>query len=510
MKTKIRFKHSDFYEYLSSLNSSWSRLTRIIVLLLFVHTFSCESAVFDSDQTVTDIDGNVYETVRIGSQKWMAENLRVTRFQDGTPIANVTNSFEWNNTNSPAWVYYENNSDYDTKYGKLYNWYTVSDDRGICPEGWYVPDKASWNLLDSYLGDNQGSKLKTAGTEYWGAENTRATNETGFSALPGGLISSEGEFDSEGSWGYWWSSSSLSQSNAHSYVLATIWETSLPQWGSANKNNGFSIRCIKDSDPTAQYYFESAQIKIREKDYNNAIQDLNKAVALDSNDTAFYFARGEAKYALSDFQGVIEDMNKIIELDPNESDAYGYRAFAFWELGEQEKALNELKDFVKYSENVDKYQGHRTMAELLFELDKHEKALVEMNKSIELAYKYVEDENKISELYEYRGNIKAFMEDGKGMLNDWNRSLELNPDNSMLYIMRGHFFQELQDHESAVSDFLSAINLKPFRQEIVMAYLRIGISYYHLNNLQLACFYWDTATQLGNEVAHDLMAQYCN
>ena len=470
----------------------------------------CISCSYSNDDIVEDIDGNIYEVVQIGDQTWMAENLQTTRFRDGSPIANVSNSFEWKITEGPAWVYYENTIDYDTLYGKLYNWYAVDDERGLCPEGWHVPDQASWNLLESYLGSNQGSKLKTAGTDYWGAENTRATNESGFSALPGGSINSNGEFADDGYWGYWWSSSSLNQSEALSYVLATLWETTIPGAPfSRDKNNGLSIRCIKYSDPTAQYYFQSAEIKGRNGDYQDMIQELNKAIYLDSSNPDFYLARSEAKLYLSDPQGAKEDINRAIEINQELAEAYGVRAYALWQLGEYEKAFNDLDDFIKYSDDELKYQGYRIMAELKLELEDYEKALLEINKSIDLAYRHLDDEIEISELYSYRGEIKGYMGDGKGMYNDFSRALELNSDNHTLYIKRGLISQFIEDHESAVSDFLSAINLRPFQQEVVMAYLEIGVSYYHLNNLQRACSYWDTATRLGVQDARELMTNFC-
>jgi len=145
-------------------------------------------------QTVTDIDGNVYNTVTIGTQVWMAENLRVTHYGNGDPIPNIKDDSVWNSLCDPYYLtgtgarcYWNDDSvSYASDYGALYNYYTIADSRKIAPVGWHVPSLYDWVILRDYLGpDSAGGKLKEAGTTHWQSPNTDATNETGFTALPG-------------------------------------------------------------------------------------------------------------------------------------------------------------------------------------------------------------------------------------------------------------------------------------------------------------------------------------
>jgi len=148
--------------------------------------------------TVTDIDGNVYKTVKIGDQWWMAENLKVRHYRNGDPIPHEINNVEWIMLTTGAYCYYDNDSSHAADYGALYNWYTVSDFRNIAPEGWHVPTDEEWKELEMALGisqeyadstewrgTNEGGKLKETGTTHWNSPNEGATNESGFTARAG-------------------------------------------------------------------------------------------------------------------------------------------------------------------------------------------------------------------------------------------------------------------------------------------------------------------------------------
>jgi uncharacterized protein (TIGR02145 family) len=138
--------------------------------------------------TVTDIDGNIYHTVTIGTQVWMVENLKTTKYRNGDPIPNVTGN-AWAALTTGAYCWYNNDAaTYKATYGALYNWYAVADSRNIAPTGWHVPTDAEWTTLTTFLGGESvaGGKLKETGTNHWTSPNTGATNETGFTALPGG------------------------------------------------------------------------------------------------------------------------------------------------------------------------------------------------------------------------------------------------------------------------------------------------------------------------------------
>jgi uncharacterized protein (TIGR02145 family) len=146
---------------------------------------------------LVDIDGNNYPVVKIGNQIWMKENLRVSRYRNGDPIPIVTDNTAWSGLTTGARSWYNNDStSFEIPYGNLYNWYAASDNRNICPPGWHVPSDADWTVLTNYLGGESvaGGKMKSVGTAYWNSPNVGATNESGFSSLPGGSRGNGGSF----------------------------------------------------------------------------------------------------------------------------------------------------------------------------------------------------------------------------------------------------------------------------------------------------------------------------
>jgi len=197
-----------------------------------------------SYETMSDIDGNVYRTIKIGTQTWMAENLKVTRYSNGDTIPNVTNGTEWLNLTTGAYCDYENTASNSTVYGKLYNWYALADSRNIAPAGWHVASDAEWTTLTAFLGGEAVArgKLKEIGTAHWLSPNYSATNETGFSALPGGFYYG-GSFYSLGSYGYWWSSTEYS-SNA--WLRSMNYNDGEVYRGNYGKFYSFSVRCVRD------------------------------------------------------------------------------------------------------------------------------------------------------------------------------------------------------------------------------------------------------------------------
>ena len=202
-------------------------------------------------ETVTDIDGNVYRTVTIGTQVWTVENLKTTKLNDGTPIPLLTDNTEWRSLTTPGYSWYNNDAaTYKTTYGALYNWHAVNTGK-LAPTGWHVPTDAELTILTTYLGGEgiAGGKMKStgtieAGTGLWYSPNTGATNESGFTAVPAGSRSLDGTFGDIGDDGYWWSSSEYGTNYAWSrdlyYGLSTV--------GRSNdlKNFGLSVRCLRD------------------------------------------------------------------------------------------------------------------------------------------------------------------------------------------------------------------------------------------------------------------------
>jgi len=205
-----------------------------------------------TNPTVSDIDGNVYNTITITTQTWMAENLKTTKYNDNTPIPLVTDINEWILlSTTPGYCWYRNDTAaYKATYGALYNWYVVDSasngGKNVCPTGWHVPTEAEWTTLTSYLGGESvaGGKLKEFGTFHWLSPNTGATNESGFTGLPGGYRDGNGLFYLGGSYGYWWSSS---KSYSASYCRSMGCDISSVGGGYIYfPEKAFSVRCLKD------------------------------------------------------------------------------------------------------------------------------------------------------------------------------------------------------------------------------------------------------------------------
>lgn len=207
---------------------------RYLIILLLA---ACSS-------NVSDIDGNEYRTVRIGEQTWMAENLRTTRFRDGSPIPQVPDQAEWAALRSGAWASYDNNALNIGLYGILYNGFAVSDARGVCPDGWKLPSATDWSTLIAHLGGDSeaGGKLKSTGTALWTKPNASATDESGFGGLPGGYRFRNGMFDHLASGGYWWSSTAPTDSTLAYRALHYDYADVLN--GSAPLSTGYSVRCV--------------------------------------------------------------------------------------------------------------------------------------------------------------------------------------------------------------------------------------------------------------------------
>jgi uncharacterized protein (TIGR02145 family) len=198
--------------------------------------------------SVTDIDGNVYYYNQIGTQTWMTESLRTTKFSNGVSIPEKESVDDWTSTSSAAYCNYPGfDSSRVQLYGRYYNWLAVNDSRNICPAGWHVPSDSEWQLLLGYLGGDSlaGGKMKEAGTLHWGPPNTGATNESGFTALPSGERAALGLFYDYLTWGEFWSSTPVPNAMAHAFGV---------YYGSSNcyfddqfsEYFGASVRCIKN------------------------------------------------------------------------------------------------------------------------------------------------------------------------------------------------------------------------------------------------------------------------
>jgi uncharacterized protein (TIGR02145 family) len=220
----------------------------LLLTVLLCLSCSDESTSPDDDQetgTMTDIDGNVYQTIKIGTQWWMAENLKVMHYSNGDTIPNLISSSSWANTTTGAWCCYNNDmANFDT-YGLLYNWYTLADSLKLAPSGWHIPTDEEWLILDDYIGF--GEKMKAVDTTLW-VTPLEASNESGFSALPGGYREDNGTFDGLGYFVFF-GSCSVFESDPNCVFGIIIEHGSSGEFGyycGGAQRDGFSVRCVKD------------------------------------------------------------------------------------------------------------------------------------------------------------------------------------------------------------------------------------------------------------------------
>lgn len=216
------------------------KISGLIIILAFVIT--CKK----SDPPIPILTTReAYKTVTIGTQTWMAENLRTAKYNDGTKIPLVTDNTAWLNLATPGFCWYNNDSTtFKNLDGALYNWYTVNTGK-LCPVGWHVPTDAEWSTLTTYLGGESiaGAKLKEAGTSYWSSPHPGVTNETGFTALLAGWRYFDGDYVRAFN-SFWWSSTESSATEAWERGMYAGWKSVGRVKG--DKRNGISVRCVRD------------------------------------------------------------------------------------------------------------------------------------------------------------------------------------------------------------------------------------------------------------------------
>lgn len=204
--------------------------------------FSCGTS------TILDREGNSYNTVSIGDQCWMKENLKVTTYNNGTTIPDDTNNPNayWGGLLTGARTEAPGTPSYVSTYGYLYNWYAVTDSRKICPTEWHVPSDAEWTVLTTYLGGTSvaGDKMRLTGTTYWTSPNSGATNESGFTALPGGLRYTDGTGGVVNTYAFFWSAT-VNDINTAWYRDMSYSYSYVYRWY-VGKSMGASVRCLKD------------------------------------------------------------------------------------------------------------------------------------------------------------------------------------------------------------------------------------------------------------------------
>jgi uncharacterized protein (TIGR02145 family) len=223
-------------------------------LLLSLLVFSCDKSKDDDNNpdipqagTVKDVDNNTYNTIKIGTQWWMAENLKTTKYRNNTTITYPgNNGTNWSNNTTGAYAWYNDNPANKNSYGALYNWHAVKNSAGLCPTGWKVPAEKDWETLINHLGGNSvaGGKLKSQGTSYWENPNVAATNASGFNAKATGRRYFDGSYNNLKFFGHWWTSTE--QFNATAKSMSLYHNDSEAKIIPEQKTIGFSVRCIKE------------------------------------------------------------------------------------------------------------------------------------------------------------------------------------------------------------------------------------------------------------------------
>ena len=212
----------------------------------FSTPITAQTTLYAKWASLYDIDGNFYDTITIGTQMWMVENLKTTRYNDGSAIPLVTDNTAWSNLTTSGYCYYNDSATYGTTYGALYNGYSVNTKK-LAPIGWHVPTDSEWTVLITLYGgtDLAGGPLKATGITYWTSPNTGATNQSGFSALPGGFRDGNGTFEGSGGYGSWWSATAFSATGLWSREVNSS-GTNVVR-GNSFVGYGFSVRCIRDN-----------------------------------------------------------------------------------------------------------------------------------------------------------------------------------------------------------------------------------------------------------------------
>ena len=229
--------------------------------LFYILFFKLLSFEGFSQINFAQLSGRNFNYPLIGTQYWMDRNLDVTAYRDGTVIPQVTDPTAWGNLTTGAWCYYNNDADNGAIYHKLYNWYAVmgiataesatpttaqiAARKQLAPQGWHIPTDAEWTTLSTFLGGDEGGKMKTTGTTDWPSPNTSATNQSGFSGLPGGFRFNDGTFYNVGFNGHWWSATQ-DGSVSLAWYRYLGYNSGILGRGSWHLRNGYSVRCLRD------------------------------------------------------------------------------------------------------------------------------------------------------------------------------------------------------------------------------------------------------------------------
>lgn len=224
-------------------------VTMLLLLSGLCAFWACKKDPPSDDSQLKDFDGNIYTSVIIGSQEWMVQDLKTTHYRNGDEILTGVESTEWKDLTAGAFCNYNGDAGLVATYGRLYNWFAVTDPRGLCPAGWHVPTKDEWDTLMNFLGGQYvaGGKLKEADTVHWDSPNIDATNETGFTALPCGTRNySSAQYIGLGNQVHFWADFEHLSNTTRAARFYIFNYQGILQMDYGDKNFGNSVRCLRD------------------------------------------------------------------------------------------------------------------------------------------------------------------------------------------------------------------------------------------------------------------------
>jgi len=242
--------------------------------IFFVIVFAGISFIKLNAQTVTDIDGNVYNTVVLGTQEWMTSNLRTLHFSNGDVIPHNFSQSAWNNLNQSSGAdYYNNDAVTGATYGVLYNWAAASNINNVCPTGWHVPSNNEWTTLINFAGGSAtaGGPLKESDTAHWNFPNFNATNFTEFTALPGGLRHITGGYQFKNESGYWWTSTQGIANSSFAFNVKMSYADAAVLQYESNQRGGFSVRCLRNANSGMIELNRDLRINLQPNPANNEV-----------------------------------------------------------------------------------------------------------------------------------------------------------------------------------------------------------------------------------------------
>jgi uncharacterized protein (TIGR02145 family) len=462
-----------------------------------------------------------YPTVTIGNQVWMTKNLDVSTFRNGDPIPRAQTSPQWLKAISekkPAWCYYQvpnadvkdfGNPEQSKKYGKLYNYYAISDPRGLAPKGWEIANGNEWNTLIQYVKDNvtqselyfmtyitDALKSKSGWyNKYASVPMKQGLDTFGLNLLPAGSRDTNAFFIDIGSNAQFIINEPIFKNDRYEDNVEVFFLTEIDySFGSLELDGSFSVRCVKakEYEPTAQDYYNKGTTKNNAKDYNGAIEEYTKAINLSPDSFLCYYSRGNAKAWLNKWDEAKIDFEKS------------------WKLIQ---AQNLYKDdnvkLVLFGLGNAYYNSNSETSCFYF------------NEAVkygsEGAKEYVKkcNEEKVNELIK-SGSTKLTNKDIKGAIEDFNKSIEFSPNKECGTCLSWKAYAEVtaENWNSAIVDYLRAweiIKIGNYNDETKGNTLSsLAYSYFKVNNLDSACYFFKEAVKYKNTQSQEYVNKYCN